>query len=51
MKKNTLTKIIIAIIIAVGIIAIIIGTIIDIIRGNQFTAKPVIYLYPEKRCR
>ena len=48
MKKNTLTKIIIAIIIAVGIIAIIIGTIIDTIRGNQFTAKPVIYLYPEK---
>ncbi|MDY5911801.1 MAG: hypothetical protein SPJ62_07315 [Inconstantimicrobium porci] len=38
MKKNTLTKIIIAIIIAVGIIVIIIGTIIDTIRGNQFTS-------------
>lgn len=47
MKKNKLIKIISAIIIAAGIIAIIIGAIIDSL-NSSVSAKPVIYLYPEK---
>lgn len=47
MKKNKLIKIISAIIIAAGIIAIIIGAVIDSL-NSSVSAKPVIYLYPEK---